>query len=431
MKWIKSYIKKLLPNYIWSVMHDFRYHASFFVSHINANRACRKLRKKQEPLNVLFFALYESVWKYDSVFQHMLKDPNFNPLIIVCPVVNNGQEYMLQTIKRCYDYFESKGYPCICAYDEKTDTYIDPHQYKPDIIFYTRPYPSEINSMYVSSNFKDVLSCYVNYFYITMKNSYASLVDFHKLVWRYYLEYPEFLEQITKNSLWFKYNGRVVGYPLFDSFRMYNQKDSDWPIVGKRKKRIIWAPHHTIGVKNPMVALSTFERYYELMLKIAENYKDTIEIVFKPHPLLKPNLYNAQGWGKQRTDAYYEKWANSENTALIEGEYIGLFFASDAMIHDCNSFTVEYLAVHKPAMFLNSGKADDTLNHVAIEARRCYYNGSSEKDIERFVQQVVLGDEDELKDRREAFFKKYILPTNGKLAAENIIDDLLTSLGRK
>ena len=124
-------------------------------------------------------------------------------------------------------------------------------------------------------------------------------------------------------------------------------------------------------------------------------------------------------------------WANGENTAFVDGAYVGLFLASDAMIHDCNSFTVEYLAVNKPAMFLDSGMTDDKINEIGKEARACYYKGYNEEDIENFIKMIIEGGNDELKERREAFYKNYILPPNGKLAAENIIDDLLTSLGRK
>lgn len=429
---LKSNIKRLIPAGVWKKMHNLRTYISLRSYRVSARKAEKCIRKKDKPLNVLFFVVWKSMWKYDSLYKMMLSSPHFKPQIIVCTAEDRGDEdYMIQTMKQSAQYFESKGYSYICAYNEQTRNYIDPHQFNPDIIFYSSPYMWVLNERYHINKFKDSLICYVNYFYITNNESWSCAEDFHKSIWRYYLEYPYLLDMINNFYAPFKINGKVVGYPLFDSFRQYKVSDKDWPVIGKRKKRIIWAPHHTISGKTQINAFSTFEKYYDFMLKMAGKYKEELQIVFKPHPILKPNLYNAKEWGKERTDTYYDRWANGENTALEDGEYVGLFLASDAMIHDCNSFTVEYLAVNKPAMFLDSGMTDDKINEAGKEARACYYKGYCEKDIEKFIKMIIEGGEDELKEKREAFYKNYILPPNGKLAAENIIDDLLTSLGRK
>lgn len=428
---IKSSIKRYTPTEIWKVLHNSKSYIglrSYFASN---KKAEKRVRNKKGALNVLFFAMFDSQWKYDSLYELMLKDKNFNPLIIVCPCTIFDREYMTTTMNKCCQYFDRKGFAYIKSYDEATESYIDAHQYNPDIIFYTNPYPGHIDDKYYRDQYLDALSCYSNYFYVAMRDTWTCALDFHKILWRYYIEYPLLLSQINDTCFPYKVNGRIAGYPLFDIFRQYKVSDKDWPLSKKPRKRIIWATHHTISGKTQLYAMATFERYYDFMLQMAEKYKNEIEIVFKPHPLLKPNLYEVEGWGRERTDAYYEKWAKGENTAFVDGEYVGLFLASDAMIHDCNSFTVEYLAVNKPAMFLDSGLTDDKINEVGKEARACYYKGYCEEDIENFIKMIIEGGEDELKERREAFYKNYILPPNGKLAAENIIDDLLTSLGRK
>lgn len=428
---IKSHIKNLLPGETWKWLHNTRAYVALTSYRSGARKAEERVRQKKEPLNVLFFVLYESMWKYDYLFQLMLRDANFNPMILVCPVANNGKEYMQKSMRQCATYFEQKGYPCVRAYDEKTDSYVDPMQYELDIIFFTRPYETEVDSRYWRDRFKDTLTCYVNYLYVSNNEPWSCANYFHQSLWRYYLEYPALLKQINEFLSPYGLNGRVVGYPLFDVFWMHKVSDKDWPISGKRRKRIIWAPHFSITAHTGINAFSTFEQYYDFMPKLAEKYRDEIEIVFKPHPVLKSSLYTDERWGKERTDAYYAQWANGENTAFVDGAYVGLFLSSDAMIHDCHSFTVEYLAVNKPAMFLDSGKTDNQLNGAGKEARACYYKGYSAKDIERFICDVVLGGKDELNEKRAAFAKEYIEAPNGKLAAENIIDDLLKSLGRK
>lgn len=421
----------MLPKEAWRFLHNTRAHVALASYRKGARLAERKVRNKEGALNVLYFVIYESMWKYDSLFKLMLEDVNFNPLIVVCPIVHKGHEYMVQSMNQCLHFFQEKGYPCVVAYDKKMDNYIDPMKYEPDIIFYTRPYEIEVDYRCWRNRYKDVLSCYLNYFYVSNNEPWSCADYFHRSLWRYYLEYPVLQKQINKFLAPYHLNSKVVGYLLFDAFRLHKTSDSDWPITNTHKKRIIWAPHFSITGHTGINAFSTFEKYYDLMPKLAEKYKDEIEIVFKPHPVLKLSLYEAEDWGKERTDAYYEKWAKVENTAFVDGEYVGLFLASDAMIHDCNSFTVEYLAVNKPAMFLDSGMTDDKINEAGKEARACYYKGYCEEDIENFIKMIIEGGEDELKEKREAFYINYILPPNGKLAAENIIDDLLSSLGRK
>ena len=80
----------------------------------------------------------------------------------------------------------------------------------------------------------------------------------------------------------------------------------------KREKRIIWAPHHTIPTAPNLLEYSTFLDVAEIMLEIAEEYKEELQIAFKPHPFLLKKLYNI--WGKEQTHAYYGKWAQLGNT---------------------------------------------------------------------------------------------------------------------
>ena len=165
------------------------------------------------------------------------------------------------------------------------------------------------------------------------------------------------------------------------------------------------------------------------MLKIAEKYLQEIEIVFKPHPLLYAKLLNHPEWGKEKTDEYYNKWKNGVNTNLVEGEYVDLFNTSDAMIHDCGSFAVEYLYVDKPVMYL--AYDEDYLNHIeplGVEALDCHEIGFEENDIEKFVKNIIDGNIDAKKENRKAFIEKYLLPPNGLTASENMLNDIIKEL---
>ena len=101
--------------------------------------AALNLLKDNSKINCVFFALFEEVWKYDRVYRLMSNNPRFNPVVLVCPIVNYGKENMIKRMGQCYDSFKRKGYHVLCSYDKNTDTYIDVRkELNPDIIFYTK-----------------------------------------------------------------------------------------------------------------------------------------------------------------------------------------------------------------------------------------------------------------------------------------------------
>lgn len=112
---------------------------------------------------------------------------------------------------------------------------------------------------------------------------------------------------------------------------------------------------------------------------------------------------------------------------MVDGRYIEVFKHSDAMIHDCGSFSLEYFYAHKPMMFLyeNKGRKDKVhINDVTKEAKSLHYRGDNEQAIEQFIVDVINGI-DPMKEQREEFFAKNLTPKGGKSACQNIIDAIL------
>lgn len=150
------------------------------------------------------------------------------------------------------------------------------------------------------------------------------------------------------------------------------------------------------------------------------------EVVIKPHPLLRNKLNNL--WGEEKTDAYYRLWETMPNTSVNEGEYIDLFLESDAMIHDSGSFLTEYLYTHKPVMRTMNDVGPKTMyNDFALDALDVCYKGYNEQDIEQFIQNVIDG-VDPMKEARVKFYQERLLPPNGKLPSENIVNDIIDSI---
>jgi len=393
------------------------------------NRIARGIRNKKSPIKVLFFALDSNTWKYDSVFQAMQKDPMFSPLVLAVPQVNKGKDFMLYQLKHGMEYYQSKGYASLCSYDEETDSYVDAFSLHPDIIFFSNPYDGLVDDRYNIKHYEDkCLTCYVNYTFCSVPYQWQCASDFHQRVWRYYVECKDNLRQVKEYYL--GNNCVVTGYPTADLFASTNETGKDWKLKDGKLKRVIWAPHHTIEGQTGLIQFSTFLLYCDVMLRLAEEYKDVAQFVFKPHPLLLPALYEHPDWGKERTDEYYEKWANGENTAFVNGDYIDLFKSSDAMIHDCGSFIIEYLYVKKPVMFLDTYDRQTQSNEVAKKAYGCHYIGKREEDIREFIEKVVIGGKDVYVEKRKLFYDEFLLPPNGKTVADNMIDDIKKALGK-
>ena len=385
--------------------------------------ALMQLRKKKGKLNVLFFVINESCWKFDTVYWKMSKRKRYNPVIFVCPQCDRGEEYKQEQQKSCYDFFKERGYNVVNSFDAVTGNYINARSLSPDIIFYTNPYEGLIDERYYISNFTDVLTCYANYAFLNNDEKWAASLTLHKSVWKYFCEY-DFTRHYNKIGTKLYYDNRVVvGYQMYDRFFDKNFVGSDWKQQGTSKKRIIYAPHHTIE-KEGWIHYSTFLTTGEIMAELRDKYKDHVQFVFKPHPLLKGKLYNAEGWGREKTDAYYEAWANAENSAFVDTNYVDLFKSSDALIHDCGSFIVEYLYVQKPVMHLNTGQIKEELNVEAMEAYQAHYLMNKTEDIEKFITEVVLKGKDTKREDREAVYKKLLMPPHNNLVADNILNEI-------
>jgi CDP-glycerol glycerophosphotransferase (TagB/SpsB family) len=165
------------------------------------------------------------------------------------------------------------------------------------------------------------------------------------------------------------------------------------------------------------------------MQEVAEKYADQIQFVFKPHPRLFSELCKHEDWGKEKTQAYYDKWDTMENGQLQTGEFIDLFMTSDAMIHDSGSFTVEYHYSVKPVMFVTSNIEEQITNknELGKEAILLHYIGKTKQDIIDFIENIVLKDDDPMKAKREEFKQKYLLPPNDKTVAQNMMDVLINA----
>lgn len=393
------------------------------------SKAIKRARAKKGLLNVIFIVNDVSEWKYDSLYRLMITDKDFNPVILVCPLIIHYSTKQAQDIyQRTIDTFSNRGYTIIKASESVTSQGIEVETLSPDIIFYSSLWTRYMHSKYSHSYLRKYLKCYIDYGYCSIADEWGYASAFHGLMWRYFTECEDMKELALKAQPKELVNAVVTGYPIYDEYENAEGDTSDWKNPDSKCKRVIWAPHHTIEGHNGLLRFSTFLENAEPMLEYAQSQK-RIQFAFKPHPLLLQALYDHPQWGKERADTYYKKWADGENTSLVTGAYIDLFKSSDAMIHDCGSFIVEYLYSQKPVMYLG-GNREEQSNIVGKKAYACHYHGNNIDDIRHFIEDIVLGGNDPMKGQRERFYKDILLPPHGCSVAENIINEIKKELKR-
>ncbi|MFH6958386.1 CDP-glycerol glycerophosphotransferase family protein [Flavobacterium aquidurense] len=443
MSSLKFLIKSFIPAKIWNgfakskgfIIHFPTKAYEFYLINsapLRHQKALKKVRKKAR-IKVVFFLIHDSIWKYEEVYKLMEKDDRFEVIILVCPYIIYGEQNMIVQMDSSFDNFKKRGYNVIKALNEFNGEWLDvKDSIKPDIIFFTNPHKLTLNNYYIS-NFTNYLTCYAPYnfgnshLFHEMHNQI-----FHNCLWKLFAEtdyHKELSSTYAENK---GVNVVTTGFPGTDIFldKKYEAKDV-WKIKDKNIKRIIWAPHHTIDDNTDFLSYSAFLIYEKFMKNLLNEYKGSLQIAFKPHPLLKNKLFEHKDWGKEKTESYYDFWMTSENGQLNEGDYIDLFFTSDAMIHDSGSFLTEYLYLNKPVLHTNRDeRIKERMNLFGIQSFDMHYHAKNQNDIINFVDKLLAG-LDEKKVERELFFEENLMPPKKLTASENIYNEIVSNIFQK
>ncbi len=369
--------------------------------------------RRKSVIKVAFIIHSLGAWKSELLYKEMLSHPRFDPELLILAVYEEDDR---ENIKR---YLKDKEYRFI----DITNNNNIKETGKYDLIFYQKPYHFSIPDRYNFKKNPHSLFCYVNYGFHGVDDIWSRDTLLLNNCWQIYYENIAAWRgsrNVMRNRC---RNGVVTGLPIMDELLISKEKLSDpWDPQTKRKKRIIWAPHHSISDKE-YVDYSTFLEYCDFMVRIAYKYREEVQWAFKPHPILRNKLESV--WGKEKTDLYWKKWEEMDNTQVETGKYLELFKYSDAMIHDCGSFTIEYLYTGNPVMYvIKNENITNNFNEFQQSAFDLHIKGANSQDIENFVRSIIYG-EDLNKHKRQEFFNINLIPPNGRTASENIITAIL------
>lgn len=386
-------------------------------------RIIRSIREK-ETIRVAFFVVNLSMWKAESLFRLLLGDSRFDPVIVPMPRPMFNQEAERQEQMRLIEYCRQKSFPCIPGYDYETGKYNGCNEIRPDIVFFSQPYNAAFPAHKIERFWKRSLFFYIPYCVIIEKDDGFTDTLYMNICQSVFVE-NDILKGVLGGMITNRGRNLVTsGFIGAEKFLLHENQDiSLWKQSDPSIKRVIWAPHHSIRDID-ILNYSAFLEIADDMLELARKYQGKIQFAFKPHPGLKPKLYDMEGWGKERTDLYYQEWANMPNTVLAEGSYTGLFRSSDAMVHDCSSFTVEYLLTGKPVFYITKDDHLDFMNRLGAMCFDMHYKGRTINDIRNFLEQVVLNGQDTMKDERQNFVSDNLYKPDAKPAEEVIFDSI-------
>ncbi len=380
-----------------------------------------------------------SVWKYDELYRLLEADARFDPQVFVCPwvVANGGRPIgdgapgaeVSATMDASLDFCRKQGYSALKAWNGR---WIDlDKELRPDLVFFSYAY-NMTRPAYLQKGIKHALSCYVTYGFNTDGQEQRQFnLPFFSLMWLGFYETPMHVELARKFADNGGKNVRLGGPLIFDEMRRRLQEGPRSPWKTHGKKRIVWAPHHTVDDLPNESHWCCFLQIAMPMLQLAQTLADCAEFVFKPHPKLFPKLCTLPGWGRKRAQEYYAAWDALPNGQLQQGEYIDLFLTSDAMILDCLSFMCEYMFTGKPQLFMLREKSfHPRFNAFGETVFRHLYHGTGMDAVAAFLEDVVFSGNDWMEPERMAFFRKTVdaVPSG---ASRNVFETIKAELGRE
>lgn len=384
--------------------------------------------QKKGRASIVFLVSSLPMWRFQSLFDRLSIDKRFDCHIAIFPFPTFSPTQQETALQQLRAFFQDRSIPLL-----DLSSYPSPGQtlrkdLDPDIIFYPQPYNKLYGNDLDNSFFLDKLLCYIPYAMLTANEPWAYKCHLNNVAWR--LFFPSDASKEEAKAVLYNRgkNIHVVGEPMADLFRQPIIQNV-WKPQEKQKKRVIWAPHFSLPTDG-FLHRDSFSWLSSFMLNVAKHYQDQIQFAFKPHPRLLSVLYDMPDWGKDKADEYYDLWANGANTQLNTGNYVDLFKESDAMVHDSSSFTVEYHFTGKPVLFMTTDlhAVTSILNDFGKEAVMAHYQGTCPEDITSFLEDVVIGGNDPMKEKRSCFYQKYLSPPGSNSFSENIYQELVSSL---
>lgn len=375
--------------------------------------------RNQKNLRFAAYVVYDSTFGAYDLFDLMLSDlEHYTPKIVVIPDVSRGNDHMVKQYHETKSFFIKKYSSefVLDGWNERENKFLD-HSDEFDVIYLANPYDFMVDKLHGVSylSTKNVLPIYISYG--CMSDNYGCKIVMPlkeiSLFWKVFADNKMTYKDYCRYELAKGKNVVLSGYAKMDSLAKFKENS-------RAKKRIIIAPHHTIN--NPALPLSNFLEYQSFYLELPKLFPQ-IEFVFRPHPLLFINMVNEGFWNTTQVNEYIKKIKDNGMIYSVGGDYFDIFVNSDAMIHDCSSFVVEYIFTTKPCCFMAKKNYKKIFSSLGKSCLKNYYLAFNTQQIIEFIQNVVIDEKDKLKQKRELYATK-CLAVNYPNVSKRILEEI-------
>ena len=359
LRFIKSCFRTVLqPIGVWELlsrMRCFCYKARRVIAcRYRYARVLRRVSRKPkgEKIKVLFIVCELSKFKCQPLFEAMLRDGRFEPVIALSAWNVQGMhtdDELDKEFTAAEAFFDKLGFAHIRTVLTHPRRFIPLESFKPDVVFFSEQWaPHGGQDPESVSHF--ALMCYVPYF---VPNYGDIATDCHnptqEFTWRYYALDKRWAKLYRADcSRWTTVMEFVpAGHPGLDYVAHAGEEL-------KRGELVIYAPHFSFPIEgrkfNLLWKWGTFNWNGREILDYAKAHPE-MRWAFKPHPLLRESLVETGFMAQAEADAYYKEWERI-GEACYDSDYKGLFLRSRVMITDGGTFLTEYGATGKPIIHL-------------------------------------------------------------------------------
>lgn len=205
-----------------------------------------------------------------------------------------------------------------------------------------------------------------------------------------------------------------------------------------REMKLLHEMEKKYGKETPLLVFSNAIvvdeelEYADFFWALPDRYPE-IDFVFRPHPFLFKVMARTRKWSKTKVDEYIRSLLAKPNVFWSDGgDYFREFAESDGCIQDCGSFLVEYLYTDKPCCYMLKSPEDIDVKFAPLGKaclEQCYLAYDTEA-IDRFVKEVVVGENDPKAAGRRAFKRGIAVnyPNAAEVALSHIKEAVLSGL---
>ncbi len=377
---------------------------------------------KTDKIRVVFLVRENQKWAYQSLYEIFEKDERFEPIILISLLIlsHKGKDKTRNNLEENYEFFKSRNMRVEYAY--KDGKYLEIKDFHPDILFYDQQY--DLIEGYTPQKVSEyALPCYSSYSYELMDTEDDYTANFHAYLYKFLVEHELNIKRYESFQKYDLSNCFVGGYPKIDVYLDKKPaKDDFWK--DKSKKRVIYAPHHSVDKRG--LHLSMFVETSKFILELAKKHPETTWI-FKPHPRLKYALQRSKTMDKKAVEKYYDEWRQI-GTIYEQGDYFDIFKTSDLMITDGCSFLAEYLPSQKPLIRIINNNAMK-LNELGNKITEEYYFAHNNEEIEALFNEVLIKGNDYKKEARLKLINEIIdyNESSAEKIYKHILEDITTA----